>query len=206
MVSLVSELTSYRWRNAWLRGNIRSLDPSIVFIVGMIFIRALLICCLSVTNVRIFSLCKSAMVVVVVILSIFVRNFNPFLLILFFLRALRKPASQLGYILESETVGNHTFLVIMSIEIVNWKSLPTDLNLITSWELGVIAKYCQCEVLFAVANTCESDPKRGRTTDIVFQTWFKENRRYIYAIVWAFNENSLVSLNFWVISNNILEC
>ena len=114
MVSLVSELTSYRWKNAWLGGNIRSLDPSIVFIAGMIFIRALLICCLSVTSVRIFSLCKSAMVVVVVILSIFVRNFNPFLLILFFLRALRKPASQLGYILESETVGNHTFLVIMS--------------------------------------------------------------------------------------------
>ena len=74
MVSLVSELTSYRWKNAWLRGNIRSLDPSLVFIAGMIFIRALLICCLSVTSVRIFSLCKSVVVVVVVILPMFVSN------------------------------------------------------------------------------------------------------------------------------------
>ena len=78
MVSLVSELTSYRWKNAWLRGNIRSLDPSLVFIAGMIFIRALLICCLSVTSVRIFSLCKSAVVVVVIILPMFVSNSTHF--------------------------------------------------------------------------------------------------------------------------------
>ena len=52
MVSLVSELTSYKWKNAWLRGNIRSLGLSLVLIVGMIFIRALLICWLSVTSVR----------------------------------------------------------------------------------------------------------------------------------------------------------
>ena len=52
-MSLVSELTSYKWKNAWLRGNIRSLDPSLAFIAGMIFIRALLIFCLSVASVRI---------------------------------------------------------------------------------------------------------------------------------------------------------
>ena len=95
MVSLVSELTSYRWKNAWLRGNIRSLDHSLVFIAGMIFIRALLICCLSVTSVRIFSLCKSTMVVVVVILSIFVRNSTPF--------------SADSILLGFETAGNRTF-------------------------------------------------------------------------------------------------
>ena len=78
VVSLVSELTSYKWKNAWHRGNIRSLDPSLVFIAGMIFIRALLICCLSVTSVRIFSLCKSAVVVVVVILPMFVSNSTHF--------------------------------------------------------------------------------------------------------------------------------
>ena len=77
VVSLVSELTSYKWKNAWFKGNIRSLDTSLVFIAGMIFIRALLICCLSVTSIRIFSLCKSAMVIVVVVLSAFVSNSTP---------------------------------------------------------------------------------------------------------------------------------
>ena len=82
--------------------------------------------------IRIFSLYKSAMVIVVVILSIFVSNSTPFLLILFLLGALRKPASQLGYILEFETAENRTFPVIMSINIVNWKNVPSDPNLITS--------------------------------------------------------------------------
>ena len=75
MVSLVSELTSYKWKNAWLRGNIRSLDPSLVFIAGMIFIRALLICRLSVTSVRIFSfVLKISPFIIVSILVMFVYS------------------------------------------------------------------------------------------------------------------------------------
>ena len=75
MVSLVSELTSYKWRNAWLRGNVRSLDPSLMFIAGMIFIRALLICCLSVTIGIIFSLVlKISSVIIVSILVMFVYS------------------------------------------------------------------------------------------------------------------------------------
>ena len=132
--------------NACLKGNIRSLDPSLVFIAGMIFIRALLICCLSVTIVRIFSLVfKSALVIVMSILVMFVSNSTPFCLPYSFLERLCKPASRLGYILEFETAENRTFLVIMSIKIVNLKSILTDPNLITSVELGVIAKCCRCE-------------------------------------------------------------
>ena len=85
VVILVSELTSYRWKDAWLRGNIKNLDPSLVVVAGIILIRALPICCLSITIIRIFSLCKSVMVIVVVILSIFVSNSTSFLFILFFL-------------------------------------------------------------------------------------------------------------------------
>ena len=72
------------------------------------------------------------MVIVVVILSIFVSNSTHFLLILFLLGALRKPASRLGYILEFETTENRTFLVRMSIKIVIWKKITIDLNLYTS--------------------------------------------------------------------------
>ena len=98
----------------------------------MILIRALLICCLFVTIVRKFSQVKFSLVSVVVILITFVSNFNPFLLILFFLRALRKSTSRLGYILEFETAENRIFLVIMSIKIVVWKKTPMDPNLIMS--------------------------------------------------------------------------
>ena len=88
-------------------------------VAGIVLFRALLTVCLSIMSiVRIFSWCKSAMVIIVVILSIFVSNSTPFLLILFLLGALRKHASRLGYILEFETAENRTFLVIMSIKIV----------------------------------------------------------------------------------------
>ena len=36
MVSLVSELTSYGWKNGWLRDNIRSSDPSLVGVADII--------------------------------------------------------------------------------------------------------------------------------------------------------------------------
>ena len=118
--------------DVWIRGKIRSSDPSLVVVAGIVLFRALLTVCLcTVSIIRMFSWCKSAMVIVVVILSIFVRNSTPFLLWLFFW--------------SLRLQKNRTFPVIMSIKIVNWKSAPTDPNLITSWELGVIAKYCRCE-------------------------------------------------------------
>ena len=42
-VRLVSELTSYRWKNARVRGYIRSLDSSLMVVTDLIFIRVLLI-------------------------------------------------------------------------------------------------------------------------------------------------------------------
>ena len=86
-------------------------------VAGIVLFRALLTVCLSIVSiVRISSWCKSAMVIVVVILSIFVSNSTPFPLILFLLGALRKSESRLGYILEFETAKNRTFLAIMSIK------------------------------------------------------------------------------------------
>ena len=91
--------------------------------------------------------------------------------ILSFSERLCKPVSRLGYILEFEAAENRTFL--MSIKIVNRKSILTDPNLITSWELGVIDKYCRGEVLFAVVNTYESDPKREKAIDTALHTYGK---------------------------------
>ena len=168
--SLVSELTSYGRKNEWLRGNIRSLDPSLVFIAGMIFIHALLFCCRSVTIVRKFSHIKFSMVSVVPTLPMFVSNPTLFYLFYHFSERLCKPEIRLGYIPEFETAENRTFLVMNTYQIVNGKSVPTESNLITFWELGVSAKYCRCEGSFAVANTYKSDPKRGRAIDTVWQT------------------------------------
>ena len=77
MASLVSELTSHGWKNERVRGYIRSLDSSLVVVADMIFIRALLICCLSVTSVRNFS-CDFSLISVVSILVMFYSSPTPF--------------------------------------------------------------------------------------------------------------------------------
>ena len=43
MVSLMSELTSYGWKNGWLSDNIITSDPSLVVVAGIILFRPLFI-------------------------------------------------------------------------------------------------------------------------------------------------------------------
>ena len=172
MVSLVSELTSYGWKNEWIRGSIRSSALSPVVVAGVVLFRALLTVCLSIVSiVRVISWCKSARVMVPVILSVFVCNSTPFSYLFdSFSERLCKPGSRWGYVLEFETAENRTFLVILATKIMVWKKTHIDPNLITSWGLGVNAKYHRREGLFAVANTYESDPKRRRAIDTALPT------------------------------------
>ena len=83
MASLVSELTSHGWKNEWIKGYIASLDPLLVIVADMIFIRALLICCVSIDVRRknILAYLKFSSVLVVSILVMFVSG-STFLLIL----------------------------------------------------------------------------------------------------------------------------
>ena len=137
MVSLVSELTSCEWKNEWLRRNIRSLDPSLVVVAGMILIRALLICCLSVTIVSKSSHIKSSLVIVVSILVMFV--YSPTIFLVF-------------YSFSERCVNRWVGLAIFSSSRPRTTALPSiatftkiDLNLITTWELSGTVKHCRCE-------------------------------------------------------------
>ena len=75
--------------------------------------------CLFVSIIRISSLCKPTIVIIVVFLSVFVSYSAPFLPFYSFSERWCKPESRLRYILESRLRENRTFLVILSIQFVS---------------------------------------------------------------------------------------